>query len=568
MLRRFSLITFLAIAPMLFIPASVGLIAMMAIQSEEEVFTQTLSQFQSQSIETKVSAMRSKVDSIADLAAYRKSIIKLNLHDRVKQRVKHACRTAHSLYNQFHGVLPEADVKAMIKSAIRPHIWNDGQSFIWILDFDGVFQLAPEYLKHLEGSSIIDFTDANGREIIKEEIAIVKSSEEGFLWDTFTRPGEAPNKQFEQLAYVKRFGHYDWYMGSGEYLDTATDEMNQTLLDEISKIDQSNYDQLFVFNTKGTLLLSADYPALVGKNLSASKPQLPSNSAPLAFKYAWLDQISRSDSKQVYVKNVANSDWIIGSILYDANVKSEISPTVLSLTEQFDLRIHNMKSVAVLSFVIAIIISLFLSVSVHKRLLSFRNKLAVKNDELANMNATLEEKVQERTQALEQANAQLERVASTDSLTNIQNRYAFMNVIRAEVKRSDRYQSQFSLIMFDVDLFKNVNDNFGHDVGDEVLIKLTELVGSGLRDVDYFCRFGGEEFVVLMPYTPLKAASEMAERLRCLVAEHVFETVGNLTISLGVVEQQQGETVEMVLKRADIALYDSKDNGRNQVTTL
>ncbi|MBN2866951.1 MAG: cache domain-containing protein [Thiotrichales bacterium] len=568
MLRPFSLITLLAVAPMLFIPASVGFIAMMAIQSEKVVFAKTIKQIEQQSIESKVAAMRSKVDSIVDLAAYRKSVIQFDLHQRLKQRVEQACDIAHNIYNQFSDELSEAEVQHIIKAAIRPHSWNNGESFIWILDYDGVFHLAPEYLRHLEGSSIIDFKDAEGREVIKEEIEIVTGFGEGYLWDTFTKPGEPSGQQYKQLAFVKRFGHYNWYMGTGEYLDTAVQGMNQSLLDEISKIDTGNYDQLFVLDTQGTILLSSSSPELIGKNLSTEDALNATKKPTKAFKYEWLDSISRSDAKHIYVKNVPNTDWIIGGMLYDADVKSGISQTLTTLTDQYEMRISNMKSVSVLSFVIAIILSLFLSVSVHRRLVSFRNQLALKNHELEHLNVTLEEKVIERTQALEQANAQLERVATTDSLTNIQNRYAFMNVIRLEVHRSDRYHSQFSLIMFDIDYFKNVNDNFGHDVGDCVLVKLTELISSGLRDVDYFCRFGGEEFVILMPYTPLEAASETAERLRCLVAEHTFEAIEHLTISLGVVEHIQGETVEMVLKRADLALYESKEKGRNTVTTI
>lgn len=92
----------------------------------------------------------------------------------------------------------------MVVEALHPLEWNNGESFIWILDFDGIFQLAPTYLRHLEGSSIIDFQDSTGREIIKEEIALVKTVGSGFLWDTFTKPNEDPNKQFKQLAFVKK----------------------------------------------------------------------------------------------------------------------------------------------------------------------------------------------------------------------------------------------------------------------------------------------------------------------------------------------------------------------------
>ncbi|MEA3405054.1 MAG: cache domain-containing protein, partial [Pseudomonadota bacterium] len=491
------------------------------------------------------------------------------LHDRIKSRVEDACKISHSLHDRFSASHSEEEVQQMILSALRPLVWNGGESFIWILDYDGVFQLAPEYLRHLEGTSIIDFKDATGREVIKEEIELVQTQEEGFLWDTFTKPGGEPGKQYEQLAYVKNFGFYNWYLGSSEYLDTANKVTDEQLLQAISKIDQAGEDSLFIFRGNGDLLLSAAYPNKVGQNLSLTRPVESLEEGESAFKYEWLNEISRpNEAKHVYVKGVKDSDWIIGSVFYDADLRLELDQTKTSLVEQHEQRIYNMKNVSVLSVLVAILISLFLSVTVHRMLARFQEQVAQKNRELNVLNVSLEEKVRKRTSELELANSQLELLATTDSLTGIQNRYAFMKVIDSEIKRSDRYRSHFSLITFDIDFFKEVNDKFGHDVGDSVLIELTRLVAKTLRDVDAFCRLGGEEFIILLPCTSLDVACQIAERLRVEVAEYQFTRIKSLTISLGVVEHLQDEEVDAVLKRADVALYKSKDNGRNQVTML
>jgi len=564
-----NLIKVLAVAPMVFIPAAAALIAMMAIQSEQTLFHKTLDQLDHEYVESKITSMRTKVDSVVDLAAFRKSVVKERLHNRIKSRVEDACKISNSLYDRFSSSYSEEEVQQMILSALRPLIWNAGESFIWVLDYDGVFQLAPEYLRHLEGTSIIDFRDATGREIIKEEIALVKNQGEGFLWDTFTKPGEDPDKQFEQLAYVKAFGHYNWYMGSSEYLDTANTVTERNLLQAIAKIDQAGQDSLFIFRNNGELLLNAAYPEKVGENLAVSRPGQSLEAGQNSFKYEWLDTIARSnEAKHVYVKGVKDSDWIVGSVFYDADLRSELEQTKASLVEQYDQRITNMKHISILSVLVAILISLFLSMAMHRMLSKFQDKVAQKNRELNALNISLEEMVSKRTSELELANSQLELLATTDSLTGIQNRYAFMSVINAEIKRSNRYQSHFSLISFDIDHFKNVNDQFGHDVGDSVLIDLTGLISKELRDVDSFCRLGGEEFIILLPYTSVDVAAQIAERLREKVATHKFKNVSSMTISLGVVEHQQNEEDDSVLKRADIALYQSKGNGRNQVTTL
>ena len=570
MLQKFNIIIFLAIAPMLFIPASVGVVAMMAIESEKTLFDQTLNQLEREYTESHVHAMRAKVDSVIDLAAYRKSLIDSELKSRIKRRVDEANKIALSLHDRFSTKpnVTEAEVQELIKAALRPLVWNDGESFIWILDFEGVFYLAPAYLKHLEGQSILNFRDATGRYVIEEEIKLVTEVGEGFLWDTFTRPDEPPEKQFKQLAFVKDFGHYNWYLGSSEYLDVATKNSDKMLLKAISKVDQTNYDQLFIFDTQGTLLLSSDYPQKVGINASILSDDGATDGL-FAFKYEWLESISRAgEVKHVYVKQVPNTDWIIGSVLYDADIRSEMLQAQSSLIQQYETRIQNMKSISIWSFVLAIIVSLTLSISVHYRLVGYREKLAQKNKALVEFNSTLEESVSKRTCELELANEQLELMAKTDSLTGAQNRYAFMDAIESEVKRSNRYQKQFSLIMFDLDFFKAVNDQFGHDVGDDVLIKLVNLVKACLRDVDVFCRFGGEEFIVLIPNTDLDSAEEVAERLRATIENYRFDHVNQLTISLGVVEHVQKEPVDSVIKRVDLALYQSKDSGRNKVSVL
>lgn len=560
------LVIILVLAPMLFIPAAVVLIEMMAIKSEQVLFDQSLQQLEREYIESETSSMRAKVDSVVELIAYRKSIIDQKLHRRIQTRVKNALKIAHHIHHKFSANYSEQEVKQMILSALRPLIWNGGESFIWILDYDGVFYLAPEYLRHLEGSSIIDFRDATGREVIKEEIQLVQTVGHGFLWDTFTKPNEDPNKQFKQLAYVEDFGFYNWYMGSGEYLDTATKATDKQLIESIAKVDQVNQKSLFIFKDNGELLLSSAYPQKVGQNL-ADAGEGAVEAASTSFQYKWIDSISRlSKSKHIYVKRVKGTDWIVGSIFYGEDLLKEIGQTKVALTQQHQQRLENMKEMGALSVAAAIMISLFLSLAVHSMLKRYQMKLAEKSEELERLNSSLEEKVASRTAQLEMANERLEVLATTDSLTGLYNRYAFMEVIDNEVKRSNRYESHFSIISFDIDYFKNVNDQFGHDVGDRVLIELTSLVHSILRDVDTFCRMGGEEFVILLPYTNLPVAFEVGDRIRRLIESHEFERTGHLTISLGVVEHGQGEQVDEVLKRADIALYQSKDDGRNQIT--
>ncbi|MBF0177743.1 MAG: diguanylate cyclase [Magnetococcales bacterium] len=161
---------------------------------------------------------------------------------------------------------------------------------------------------------------------------------------------------------------------------------------------------------------------------------------------------------------------------------------------------------------------------------------------------------------------QLRQTSTTDALTGLCNRRRFDEVLLEEWSRSKRYNLCFSLLMFDVDHFKKFNDEHGHDQGDRVLQAMGQVMRKLFRDVDYPCRYGGEEFVVILPNTAFPGANLAAERLRKEVEELVIDGL-KVTISIGVaIHPGVGVDSADMLKQADIALYASKKGGRNRVT--
>ena len=166
---------------------------------------------------------------------------------------------------------------------------------------------------------------------------------------------------------------------------------------------------------------------------------------------------------------------------------------------------------------------------------------------------------------LELERRELLDLANLDPLTRVFNRRKLEEILGDEVARADRYATPLAAMMLDIDHFKAINDTYGHDAGDAVLVELTDRLGVVLRHVDRLARFGGEEFVVVAPGIGLEAAWDLAERLRRTVAEHTFTAVGRVTVSIGVAALCPGETGEALLKRADAALYRAKDGGRNRV---
>lgn len=165
---------------------------------------------------------------------------------------------------------------------------------------------------------------------------------------------------------------------------------------------------------------------------------------------------------------------------------------------------------------------------------------------------------------------ELERLATHDSLTGLYNRRELMRRLHEDVARAERYQHPLCVLLVDVDKFKRVNDQFGHQVGDEVLRRLTSLLSETLRNVDYAGRYGGEELVAVLPETSMREGLEVAERLRGHVESERWSQgggkLGTITISIGVVAYpDQRGTVDELFFAADLALYRAKNGGRNQV---
>lgn len=159
----------------------------------------------------------------------------------------------------------------------------------------------------------------------------------------------------------------------------------------------------------------------------------------------------------------------------------------------------------------------------------------------------------------------LQNMANTDQLTGAYNRHKFLEYLQYEISRVKRSSAPFSLVMFDIDHFKWINDTYGHGTGDDTLRELVRIMGNNLREVDIMTRWGGEEFIVLTPDTDKLDASVLAERLRRTVEEHEFSAAGSVTISLGVAQYSDNEAAEDLISRVDERMYLAKRSGRNRV---
>lgn len=214
------------------------------------------------------------------------------------------------------------------------------------------------------------------------------------------------------------------------------------------------------------------------------------------------------------------------------------------------------------------ILLMFLYLSIFYLILNkYEQRNSTQTEAILHLNENLEKIVRQRTQKLEEEKESFKILSSTDSLTGLYNRMKIEELFNYEQKQSLRYNSELSLILMDLDYFKSVNDTYGHNAGDNFLKEIALELKFLLRDTDIIGRWGGEEFLILLPKTDLETAHRLAQELRKNIQNNVFSGISDNTASFGVAVLHHCETLNCFINRADKALYIAKANGRNSVVS-
>jgi diguanylate cyclase (GGDEF)-like protein len=206
---------------------------------------------------------------------------------------------------------------------------------------------------------------------------------------------------------------------------------------------------------------------------------------------------------------------------------------------------------------------------IRNAIITMVEKITVYTEILDNTNALLEEKVKQRTLELEKSNRELKLLASVDPLTTLYNRRYFTKTSSQILEISKRDKIPLSIIMFDIDNFKYINDTYGHQSGDEIIVSVASVLMNMTRKSDIVCRFGGEEFIILLPKTDLDGAYTIAEKIRLVIKEKEIHTQEKqmiaITVSVGVAEfnQDLDDSLDSIIKKADDAMYEAKVTGKN-----
>lgn len=283
-----------------------------------------------------------------------------------------------------------------------------------------------------------------------------------------------------------------------------------------------------------------------------------------------VEKYLKKASGLLHSKSDVHADEVLESLTVDAdNLYYDLNRAVELYQKEGEQKIETIKKFEIIAYAMTILVLLLEIIFIFQPMATKIRELFT---DLEFNRKNLEHEVQARTLKLEQANMKLMHLASHDPLTGLKNRLNMEHELEEIIAHYKHNHIPYAVLMLDIDWFKNINDTYGHDVGDYVLRELANLLQSSVRDYDSVFRAGGEEFVILFNRISEEKALEKSEKIRKTIEEHPFGFNGlmlSVTISGGLYYPSaiKADSVNSIIKMADIALYDAKNSGRNQIVS-
>ena len=498
-----------------------------------------------------------------------------------KEEIKNTVDIAFNIIENTYNENKDDDNKNILlkinKQLRSQRFYDNSSGYYFIYSNNGTSILHP-HLPHLEDTNFSTFKDESTKIAIKELLLFLEKKNAGYVSWKWYKPNKNKEKKTEvkeKIGYLKKFAPLNIFIGSAKYkedIDSSVKNNLQELLN-IIRYDKNNY--IFAYDELGNTI-SHIKKDLIGKNrwdVSSNGRVLIQEIVKKAFttdgsyiKYSATinPSIKKSSEKISYVKLFKRTNWAIGTGMYNSIIFENIKNKQKLMKKNLDNTIYD---VIIYSFFITIsslLIMILISRKVEDIIKNYKN-------DLKEINNTLEIKVKNRTKELEDSRNKLKEMTLRDPLTNLYNRRYFESIIEELMSLSIREKESLCLIMLDIDKFKNINDSYGHDIGDEVLKRLADNLLNLLRQSDVITRIGGEEFAIVFPNTSIDGAYKTSEKIRKAVENLEIKIKENIlinfTVSIGITifDDNTDKDVHSILKRADIALYEAKDTGRNKV---
>jgi len=530
--------------------------------------------------------METRVAQIIESAENKRNGLESRLMIDIKERTAEALAIAQNIYDENKGKLSRAQIETQIKNALRPIRYNDGRGYYFAVSMDGIEELYPVFPEY-EGQNVLDLQDLKGNYVIRDEIKVIKENGEGYTRDYWNKPGSDEGLVYSKITYVQYFEPLDWYFGTGEYIDDVAQDIKNEVLDEVNQITYGKNDDqtLFVTSTEGIELANGENPTFVGTSIvdlvDKDGKHIFEDELNASIKYpegsylnhSWFDPENNELSRETltYVRAYQPWNWIVGTSIHTDQLETTIGLIRKDMNNQVRDSIVSMLVIIILLSILSVIILKRISIRVQAttfKFLDFFDRAAIEHEQIdfhdVNFNelqmiAHAANKMIRERKVIDE---EIRKISITDGLTDVYNHQHILERLQEEMTIPDR---SLSIVLMDLDDFKQINDKHGHIAGDEILTKIASAIKESLRGGDLVGRYGGEEFLLVLPGANAEIAVEVAERVRIRVAE-ISQPVGyQISISGGVAEYIQGESENDFVKRADESMYLAKKLGKNRI---
>jgi PAS domain S-box-containing protein len=327
-------------------------------------------------LESQRDMIRNEVQKVVDYVDYMRSLREKRLKDSIRERVYEAYAIANNIYRENRGKKSNAEIADMIRDALRPIRFSGGKGYYFATNLKGIEMLFADR-PTLEGSNMINFRDTQGKYIIRDMIEICRSSKEGFYQYTWTKPN-SPGSNFPKIAYVKLFEPLDWFIGTGEYLDTVEEDIKREILDRIAKIRFGRDGYIFVVSYAGVTLMNDVQRDRIGFNsweltdpngIKVIQEERRAVTKPGGdfIRYTWKKPTTgKMTQKLSFVKGVADWQWMIGAGVYIDEAEAMIAQKRNALTARVWNGIFNVAVLMTLLFLFFYFIARRYSENVRK----------------------------------------------------------------------------------------------------------------------------------------------------------------------------------------------------------
>ncbi|SMC25326.1 diguanylate cyclase (GGDEF) domain-containing protein [Clostridium acidisoli DSM 12555] len=565
------------------------------INKEYEVFSEQSEEMKNEYINNQKSLVKSQVNGTVDYINYMRKQTEDKLKANIKERTYEEYSVAMNIYNSNKNTKSDEEIKKMINDALRNVRFNNGRGYYFIDSLSGYAVLYPTN-PDLEGKNLLELQDQKGNYALKDEINLVKKQNEGFITDYWTNPEYNDNKVYPKITFVKKFEPYNWYLGTGEYINDVEQDVEKETLARISTIRFGNSTQgyVFVHNYNGLELCNGMYPSYVGKNLLKltdikgtkvveKQINIAKNNPDGGFLIHYWKEPNSNDEfqKMTYVRAIPELKWVVGSGIEMKQIEKLIDNNKKAMQVKIYKEITSICLILVGALIIAFSSTRYLTDKSRRNFELFTDFLynstkgnekldvdKIHYSEFKSLVRAANEMIEERNSTaikIRDRNVELRKMLITDGLTKLYNHKYIYERLEIQVKKSQKINEKFCVIMFDIDFFKKINDTFGHQVGDEVLERVSKIIKDNIKGKEIAGRYGGEEFILILPNVNLNEGYEFAENIRKQVMISKFhEDDLKVTFSGGVAEYS-GETALKLVKKADEKLYEAKKNGRNRI---